>query len=167
MIQWRPGQYSVWTADNIQNVNTTGVESSFSVGYKLNNLTTDFKAAYSFTKAIEETSDESTNQTKGNQLMYIPQNQLNISLRFGYGKFYSTFLSNMTGKRYITVDNSRYLPGYSISSVSTGIKFKLKQTLLDINFDIDNLFGVNYQTIAYYPMPGRSYSLKLLIQIAK
>lgn len=167
MIQWRPGQYSVWSADNIQNVNTTGVESSFSVGYKLNNLTTDFKAGYSFTKAIEVTSDESTYQTKGNQLMYIPENQLNISLRFGYGNFYSTFLSNMTGKRYITVDNSRYLPGYSISSVSTGIIFKLKQTLLDLNFDIDNLFGVNYQTIAYYPMPGRAYTLKLLIQIAK
>ena len=166
MIQWRPGQYSVWSADNIQNVNTTGVESSFSVGYKLNNLTTDFKAGYSFTKAIEETSDESTLQTKGNQLMYIPENQLNISLRFGYGNFYSTFLSDMTGKRYITVDNSGYLPGYAISSVSAGFIFKLKQTLFDLNFDIDNLFGVNYQTIAYYPMPGRAYTLKLLIQIA-
>lgn len=167
MIQWRPGQYSVWSADNIQNVNTTGIESSLSVGYKRNNLTTDLKAGYSFTKAVEETTDESTNQTRGNQLMYIPENQLNISLRFGYGNFHTTFLSDFTGKRYITVDNSKYLPGYSISSVSTGIVFKLKQTLFDLNFDIDNLFGVNYQTIAYYPMPGRAYELKLLIQIVK
>ena len=61
--------------------------------------------------------------------MYIPENQLNISLRFGYRNFYTSLLSDMTGKRYITVDNSRYLPGYSINSLSAGIKLKLKQTL--------------------------------------
>jgi vitamin B12 transporter len=73
----------------------------------------------------------------------------------------------MIGKRFITVDNSGYLPGYCINSVVTGIKHKLKHTLLDLCFDIDNLFNVNYQTIAYYPLPGRAYTLKLLIQISR
>ena len=31
MIQWHPGEYSYWTADNIKSVNTSGLESSFSL----------------------------------------------------------------------------------------------------------------------------------------
>ena len=73
----------------------------------------------------------------------------------------------MTGKRYITVDNSRYLPAYCINSIAAGYKLKLKNTLLDLNFDIDNLLDVTYQNIAYYPLPGRAYTIKILIQIAK
>jgi vitamin B12 transporter len=167
MIQWRPGLYSVWTAENVQNVNTAGLESSFSVKYKLNNLTSEFNAGYSFTKAIEVTSDENNYEHKGNQLMYIPEHQLNSSLRFCYKNFYSSFYTNITGKRYINVDNSRYLPGYCINSVAAGYKIKLKNILLDLNFDIDNLLNINYQSIAYYPLPGRAYTFKLLFQIAK
>ena len=31
MIQWHPGEFSYWTADNIQKVNSSGVESSVSL----------------------------------------------------------------------------------------------------------------------------------------
>ena len=31
MIEWHPGEYSYWTADNIENVNSTGCESSVSL----------------------------------------------------------------------------------------------------------------------------------------
>jgi iron complex outermembrane receptor protein len=167
MIQWRPGLYSVWTAANIQNVITSGLESSFSVNYKSGDLTTDLKAAYSFTKAIDKNSTESNSGSGGKQLMYIPVNQLNLSLRFSYRNFYSSVLTNMTGKRYITADNSRYLPGYCTNNVIAGVKLTLKQILLDLNFEIENLFDVTYQNIAYYPLPGRAYTLKLLIQFSK
>ena len=33
MIQWHPGEFSYWTADNIQNVNSMGLESSVSLDY--------------------------------------------------------------------------------------------------------------------------------------
>jgi outer membrane cobalamin receptor len=167
MIQWKPGQNSIWTAENVQNVNTMGLEYSFSINYKKNNLTTGFNADYSLTKAVEGGSAGNDYKSTGNQLMYIPENLLNLSFRLGYKKFYSSFLVNMTGKRYITVDNTKYLPGYCINSFTTGVRLKLKRTLFDLNVDIDNLFNVNYQTIAYYPLPGRFYSLKLLVQIFK
>jgi vitamin B12 transporter len=73
----------------------------------------------------------------------------------------------MTGKRYLTVDNSDYLPGYMLNNIITGFRLKMKGNTFDLNFQIDNIFDVNYQTIAFYPLPGRSYSLKLLIQILK
>jgi vitamin B12 transporter len=167
MIQWRPGQYAVWTADNIQNVDIKGIESSFSVKYKLNNLISDFKAGYSYTSAIDESTDNSSTQTDRKQLMYIPENQLDLSLRVSYRNFYSSVISNLTGRRYITVDNSRYLPGYCTNSITAGVNLKRKKAVFDLNLNIDNLFDVNYQNIAYYPLPGRNYTLKLMLQFSK
>jgi outer membrane cobalamin receptor len=167
MIQWHPGEYSFWTADNIQNVNTTGVESSFALDYIHNNLVTRFKAEYSLTKSYVAGSDGSNGSIIGKQLMYIPENKANTSFRIGYRYFYASWVSNYVGRRYITSDNSGYLPDYFLNDLLTGIKINLKDSFLDINFNIDNLFNINYQSIAHYPLPGRSYSIKILVQIVK
>lgn len=167
MIQWHPGEYSYWTANNIKKVNTMGVESTFSADYTFNNVTTRFDAGYSLTKARTGGSNGSNDNSSGKQLIYIPENQARASLFILYRKFYSTLGANLTGRRYITADNSTYLPGYLLNSIISGIKLKWKRTSVDMNFNIDNLFNINYQTIAYYPLPGRSYSIKLLIQILK
>jgi iron complex outermembrane receptor protein len=167
MILWHPGEYSYWTADNIQSVNSMGVESSFMLDYKFNNITSRFKAGYSFTNATIAGSNVNNDVSTGKQLMYIPVNQANASLRLSYRSFYSFWIANLTGRRYITTDNSKYLPGYFLNNISTGIKLSLKGNSIDVNFSIDNLFDINYQSIAYYPLPGRSYFIKLLIQIVK
>jgi outer membrane cobalamin receptor len=82
-----------------------------------------------------------------------------------YRIFYSSWIATMTGRRYLTVNNSDYLPGYMLNNLITGFRLNVKGNTLDLNFQIDNLFDITYQTIAYYPLPGRSYSLKLLVQI--
>ena len=166
MIQWRPGEFSYWIADNVQNVTSTGLESSVSVKYAVNNLTTRFRAGYSFTSAKNKDSDNDVASGE-KQLIYIPEHQANVSVHLFYRQFYSGFITNMTGKRYTTADNSSYLPGYVMNSVLTGYKMMVNENTLDINFNIDNLLNVNYQTIAYYPLPGRSYSVKLLLQFKK
>ena len=99
--------------------------------------------------------------------MYIPENQVNASLNLNYGIIYFSWLANLTGRRYITVDNSKFLPGYFLNDVLAGFNLKLKRNSLDISFKIDNLFKVNYQSIAYFPLPGRSYFVNLSFQIAK
>lgn len=163
MIQWHPGQYSYWTADNIQNVNTTGLESSFSLDYSNNKLRSRFNAGYTFTRAIEGSS----NFCSGNQLIYIPKNQLNTSLLVTYGNLYTSWVTTLVGRRYITADNSKYLPDYFLNNLMAGIKIRINDSMFDMNFTVDNIFGINYQTIAYFPLPGRSYSLKLLFQLLK
>ncbi len=159
MILWRPGTYSYWTADNIQNVNTMGVETSFSLNYKSEWFTSSLDASYSYTRAFDA-SDE----TQKNQLLYIPENQAGVSLKTIYRNISLTWFSNLTGRRFITADNSKALPGYNINTISTGYNIRMKKHLFGIHFYIDNLFNVYYQSIAYFPLPGRSYSMKLLIQ---
>jgi len=103
----------------------------------------------------------------GKQLIYVPENQAKMSLRIGLKRIFSTWTTGFTGRRYITVDNTKFLPGYLINNFSEGIKLPFKSSLLEMNFSIDNIFNVNYQSIAFYPLPGRSYNLRFLIQIVK
>jgi vitamin B12 transporter len=167
MIQWHPGEYSYWTAENIKSVNTSGLESSFSLNYSLSKFTGGLNANYSFTKATTVASSTANDASIGKQLIYVPVNQANCSCLMNYSMFYSSWIVIITGRRYLTVDNSEYLPGYMLNNLIAGLKLNLKGNSLDLNFQVDNLFNINYQTIAYYPLPGRSYSLKLCIQILK
>ncbi len=167
MIQWHPGDYSFWIADNIRSVRSYGIESVISAVYTGENITAKVKTAYSFTRASNRRNIYNNEAITDKQLIYIPVNKANTTFTLIHRSLYSTWTADFTGKRFITVDNSRYLSSYFINDVSVGIKLKIKSVVLDTGFAVKNLFNVNYQTIAYYPLPGRYYNLKFLIQFTK
>jgi outer membrane cobalamin receptor len=167
MIQWYPGEFSYWTAGNIKSVNTSGLESSFLLNYSADRFTAGLSANYAYTRATTADSNIPNDAAIGKQLIYVPFHQANSAIQINYRMLYSSWGLSATGKRYLTVDNSDYLPGYLLNNLITGYRLNLKGTTFDLNFQVENIFNVNYQTIAYYPLPGRSYSLKLLVQILK
>lgn len=167
MIQWHPGEFSFWTADNIQSVNSAGLESTVSIDYSGDRLTAKLKAGYSLTRATGKSLNYNNAAVKGKQLIYIPENQAFVRLSLLYRNIHTSWTANMIGKRFTTVDNSSFLPGYFINSVSSGMKLNIKGISVDTNLSIDNIFNVNYQTIAYYPLPGCYFTLKILFQIIK
>ncbi|MCU0472882.1 MAG: TonB-dependent receptor [Bacteroidales bacterium] len=167
MIQWRPISETsyVYIADNIRSVNSSGLESSLLTKYRSNNIMIDLKAAYSYTKAtaIKPGSPETT----GKQLIYIPENQANGLLQIGYKNLYSAWITDFTGIIYTSAYNSEHLSGHTVNNIVTGFRINLKESLIDLRFRVGNLFNVSYQTIAYYPQPGRSYFFTLLFRIIK
>jgi vitamin B12 transporter len=167
MIQWNPGKYPDWSAENINKVNSSGAESSVSMGYKLNQLSAILKAGYILTLAKYGRSKLENDNSAGKQLIYTPVNQANASIRVGYRKFYSTWMAYFVGKRYTTKDDSYFVSAYFINNVVAGVKIPVKSTAIDINFDIDNIFDSRYQSVANYPLPGRSYNIKISIQLNK
>ncbi len=167
MILWHPGIYSYWTADNIKSVISSGLESSISLNYLSGKFNATVNSNYSYTRATTTASQTQEDASIGKQLIYVPVHQANGSLVLNYRMVYSSWIITMTGKRYLTADNTEYLPGYVLNNLITGTRLNLKSTIIDLNFHLDNLFNVSYQTIAYYPLPGRSYSLNLIIQIRK
>lgn len=164
MIKWQPSEeFSFWTVDNIKKVNSSGAETSFSLNYNLNGLTANLNTGYSYTRATEVGSEV----TDKRQLIYTPVNQANASIRIKYGMIYATWRSNITGKRYTTADNSKFLPAFFVNNFSAGIKYDTKWGVMDVNCEILNLLNVDYETIAYYPLPGRTYMIKIMFQIFK
>ena len=80
MIQWHPGEYSYWTADNMKSVNSSGLESSFSLNYSLNRFSAGLSANYSYTRASTTGSYIANDAAIGKQLIYVPANQGNCSI---------------------------------------------------------------------------------------
>jgi outer membrane cobalamin receptor len=167
MILWHPGKFAYWTADNIQNVNSKGIESTLAVDFVHNKFRSSLNAVYGYTKATGRNQDNVYENNSRKQLMYIPEHQLKAVLAMNYLNIYYSWESELTGKRYITADNSGYLPAYFLNNVTAGFRLKIRENPMNLNFSIDNLFDINYQTIVYYPLPGRSFSLKLIFQIIK
>lgn len=167
MIQWKQGESIYWIADNINKVNSTGLESSLLFNYIQGSFKAKLRAIYSFTRANSPDELSKNGFFSGNQLVYVPANKANVLLHASFRNVYSSWVSDIVSKRFTTVDNLGYLTGYFLNSLSAGYKIKLKNTSADLSFRVENLFDVYYQTIDYFPLPGRSYSVKLLLQILK
>jgi len=167
MIQWRPGDSFYWEASNMGNIVTTGLESAIDLNYKVHGFNARLKAGYAFTKANVAGGSIDNHVLSRNQLIYIPEHQINALLRLYWRHYYSAFNSIYTGKRFLTSDNSQYLPQYSVSDLTLGTKMNAGNISFDLGFIIENLFNERYQNIAYYPMPGRSFLISIVFQFRK
>lgn len=161
MIQWRPDNSWMWTAENIGSVNSSGFESSFSARYLLNDFSASLDAGYSYTRARERSDISSGVNDK--QLIYIPENQANGFFKLAYRNFYSGWTACYTGPVFTDAQKINHLKGYAINSLSGGFKFDIKKASADLNLRIENIFNVSYETIAYYPQPGRSFFVTLAL----
>ncbi len=165
MIQWRPGDSWFWVADNIGEVNSSGLESSLLVKYLLNRVSVNLNAGYSYTLA--RSTGNSQNVNTGKQLVYVPRNQAMGSLLLSYNNFYTSWGTHFTGLTYTNADNSASLPRYTINNLTSGVKFEFSENYCDLRFRIDNILDKSYETIAYYPQPGRTYFLILSCHFKK
>lgn len=167
MIQWHPGDFSWWEASNIGSIITRGIESGMDFSYTFREFRAGLNAGYSWTKAFNAGKLAENTALSGKQLVYIPASNLNAILRLGLHQFHAAISTLYTGKRYLTADNSQYLPHYTVSDLSIGAKLDTGRAAFDFNLIIENLFNASYQNIAYYPMPGRSFLISLVLQIKK
>ncbi len=166
MIQWLPGEFSYWSPSNIRMVNTGGVETSARLSFSSGKLSSSLRISYSYTNA-ENVSELASDLSSGKQLIYIPENQANALLLLKYGSVYSSWSSGFEGKRYTSVDNSKFLPSYLLSNLTAGSVLSVGQSTFDLSLSVNNIFNIEYQSVAYYPMPGRSFLLKLKLHLTK
>lgn len=163
MIKWVPGLAGYWSPSNISKAQSSGIEGNASITYAFSDLKIRIFAKYAWNHAQILKSLES-DFIQGKQIIYVPENMFNAGLKAGYKNIYLTLISCYTGKRYTNADNSTFLSGYLINNVAGGVKIASRKSSFDINLKIDNIFSTNYQTIAWYPMPGRSYMLSVIYQ---
>jgi iron complex outermembrane receptor protein len=166
MIQWKPGTYGYWSPSNTKNVRTAGIETVINLSFTSNNLTLKLNGQYAFNKAYAFQSDD-TDIPSGRQLVYVPMHQFTGAARVCYRNLHASWITSFTGKRFIVADNSQYLPGFLLNDVMAGLKLKSGVNSFDFNVKIENLFNINYQAIAYYPMPGRAFLLTIVYQLIK
>ncbi len=167
LIQWRPGEFSFWEAVNLGSALTTSLETGADVSYSSGKADLRLIANYVHTLARSRESYPENYTSDRAQLIYVPENQLNFLFRLNWLNFFASFRTDYTGRRYITADNSAYLPHYAVSGINAGTRIEGNHHSVDISISVDNLFNAAYQNIAYYPMPGRNFSLSLAYQFKK
>ncbi len=167
MIQWYPGENSYWIAGNVKKITTAGIESEVHLIYAKARFRALADIVYTLTKARSAGLTGNNGDPGNNQLIYVPANQFGSGIRVNWRTLFSSIKVNYTGRRYLTADNSQYLQGYTLSDLKFGVLMNSKNTSYDLSVIVDNLFNVSYQDIAWYPMPGRAYSLSIVFQLKK
>ena len=167
LIQWRPGEFSFWEAVNLGSAITSGLEAGADISYSFSKTDLRLTANYVHTLARSGEPYAENNTSDVAQLIYVPEDMLNFLFRLNWLDFFASFRTDYTGKRYITADNSSYLPHFAVSGITAGTRLEGNHHSIDISLSVDNIFNASYQNIAYYPMPGRNFYLSLAYQFKK
>jgi iron complex outermembrane receptor protein len=90
-------------------------------------------------------------------------------VRVSFREWYVTYQYNAYSERYTTTSNDlsgRYrLSPYFMNNLTAGWSIHLKRVDVNTELRVYNLFNESYHSILHRPMPGRNYSLVLMIKI--
>lgn len=162
-IIWLP-LGNVWTPQNKRKVASQGVEAQLKLSVNVGKVLLKLNTGYTYVSSIVKEGGSETDASIGKQLIYVPQHQAKGNFSVHFGKLFLQYGHQFTGLRYTTSDNKSSLPAYQIGYVTLGYAYTIKKHTIGINFTVDNLFNKDYQTIAWRPMPGRSFLINLNYQ---
>jgi vitamin B12 transporter len=149
-INWLPTQYGYWSAFNTYKVEIYGLDSQITYHKTFGDHGIKLNAGYTYSKSI--------NKETGNQMTYVPIHKANGNINYSY-KFLNIYAQGLfNGLTYTTTDEKRadaIDPYFVLNTGISGTFFK-KYTL---GFKVNNITNTIYQTVSYYPLPKRNYSV--------
>jgi iron complex outermembrane receptor protein len=153
-----------WSPVNAKKVWSRGVDASISFANELHNW--QWRLDLMGTGTISTTEESATESDIGKQLPYIPKIKASGSFYLRFNSYTVKYNHSYTGKRN-TPYNALTIVPYSIASISFEKTFEGHVFSIRSFLRIDNLFNKEYQVMAWYPMPLRSYQLGVSILFNK
>ena len=168
LILWYPVEGgSLWKPENVSEVLSRGLEAGLNLSWIFWGLNTKLGNNYHFCKATYEKAMSPSDASVGNQLIYTPRNTFNSAFTIEKWKFYLTYNFVFVGKRYTGKDNLSYMNAYNLSDIIFGKNVFLKNIIVSLQLQINNLFDLALRSIANVPMPGRNYGLTIRFNYSK
>ena len=164
-IIWQPTFGTIWQPTNLKKVENKGWENTLNISYHKDKITFSAKVNYAYTISKNIELPENQSNALDKQLIYVPQNKFNLSGEITYKKSSVGYGWHYTGIRFISTDNNWYLPANYVSNLYFSQQISVKETDLNLRFQVLNLFNQTYQSIAWRPMPLRNYLLTLSIKL--
>jgi iron complex outermembrane receptor protein len=163
LIVWEPveGDPSKWKPINVRQVLARGIETGLNLTAEFYGFSTKWNSTYNFCRSTYEKTFIPDDKALGKQQIYIPEHTFNTTLSIAKWNFYLSFNNTYVGRRYTSTTNATYMPAYDLSNLIFGKNFHWKKFILSLQLQINNLFDLDYQSIANRPMPGRNYALTL------
>lgn len=162
-IIWLPGGGGIWSPENLLGVSSQGIESQLKLVQQFGPHTLRLQTDYAWVKSVHTQVGPGQENRLNKQLIYVREHQLRAQLWYQYKRFFSGFLYNFTGQRFVTSDHSDALDPYQLNHLQAGINTSFGKMDINLGLQVNNLFNTNYQAVQWRPMPGRYYMLNLTL----
>ncbi len=165
MIVAVPKNMFVWSCVNVGKVHVLGLDATLRASHQFgtsHRLTA--MASYSYQRVRNKTDETWSDYNK--QIAYQPEHTASASV--GYeNPWVNISLSGMgVSERWATNDHyeGTRVKGYSDFGVSLWRQFHWGSRTLEGRVDVKNVFDQQYEVVARYPMPGRSFQFLIKYQ---
>ena len=159
-ILWKNGG-AFWYAENVQKVQSKGLELMTDWSYKLFGMRTSSGLNYTYTSAQRVESINNTNALN-RQLEYVPLHSGNVFTTTAYKNFDFTFDGSYTDEQFTDEEDKNILASYFLLNAAVTYKLKINENnKIRINGMINNLLDKDYQSSWGYAMPGINYRISI------
>ncbi|MBO4659951.1 MAG: TonB-dependent receptor [Prevotella sp.] len=161
-----PFNMFVWRMMNLARVRTTGVDITTNINYHLNKKHSfELTGSYSLQRAENRTDHSSPHY--GKQIAYIPQSTWSIAIGWQNPYINVSVTNSGMSERWATnehYDDTR-MGGFAETSISLWRGFDIRKIHCILRASVLNVFDRQYELVANYPMPGRSWKITAQIEL--
>ncbi|HUV06281.1 MAG TPA: TonB-dependent receptor [Spirochaetia bacterium] len=158
LIQWNPGASGQWRPENIGKALINGVELESRFLFQLDAIHSylELRGNYTYLFARDKTEGSATFDA---QLPRRPFERANIAGTLTHVNGHSLRVEGRyVGYRYITAQNTKYLPSYFVLDTTLNLQILENFTM---KLTVKNLLGEEYVDIREFPIPGREIGVMI------
>jgi len=168
-IQWKPSDYRFWTPFNIGYVISRGMELSMRIYGSIGKVSYRLSGHYALTKTTDESDEAKEKGYDGRQMIYIPVHHGNGFFHLTYQFWNFGWTTIITGERNTTTnpteDYSHTLSAFTVNNLQIGRQFLFNRWEMSLQFKLNNIFNVQYQSVLWRAMPGTNVEFSVGIDL--
>ncbi len=164
----RIDDWSYWNPDygyrveNLQLVVARGFEWAGTATYTTTHWQIGGRLGYAFTRSSQERAyGLYVNDLIGKQLIYVPIHSGTANAFVQYKKTRLTAQMLAVSRRYVTFDNSQFLPGYVLTNLLLEAPFRVGVVRGTVQGQVSNVTDALVLNVKRNALPGRSFSINL------
>jgi iron complex outermembrane receptor protein len=153
-IIWLPDGAN-WAPRNLRKVWSRGAETHTTITLRFHKLCWLLTLMTSYVLSTPTYSATLNDQSVGKQLIYTPMYTGMARLMLIWKGLKVAYRHNYVGFRYVSTDNSQYLPPYDVGALMLAYTAKANsQASLELFLTLNNIWNYTYQVVSQRPMPG-------------
>ena len=154
----------VWTMLNLGTVHIKGLDITTELnGTIFTKLDWFCRIAYTWQQALDVTDPSSPSYK--NNIPYTPNNAGSGLVSFSFNNWGAGYSMLFSGTRYTLGENNPYnqLDGWGTQDIFISRTLNTQHFKIKIKGALNNISNQHFDVIRYYPMPGRSWSVSILL----